>query len=113
MRTIIAGSRTITDYQQLLLAISRIDWTITSIVCGGARGVDSLGKKYADNNNIPIKFFIPDWARFSKGAGFIRNVSMAKNADALIALWDGKSRGTKHMIDTAKDHNLRIFILTI
>jgi len=81
------------------------------IVCGKAKGADSLGEKYAIENNIPIKYFPPDWLRFNKSAGFIRNEEMAKYSDGLIAFWDGKSKGTKHMITIAKKYNLNIKIV--
>ena len=52
----------------------------------------------------------PDWAKFGKAAGPIRNKTMAENGDALIAVWDGTSRGTKSMIDLAQKLGLKVFI---
>ena len=51
--------------------------------------------------------FPADWDKYGKAAGYKRNGEMARNADALIAFWDGKSRGTKHMIDLAKKYDLQ------
>lgn len=65
---------------------------------GCARGVDRDGEYYAKCNNIPVKHFIPQWDVYGKAAGMVRNHEMALYADALIAVWDGKSRGTQHMI---------------
>jgi hypothetical protein len=110
MKTIIAGSREITDYQQVLDAVSQCDWQITTVICGMARGVDTLGEQYAKENSIPVEYFPADWKTHGKSAGYLRNVEMAKNAEALIAIWDGKSRGTMHMINIARDHNLRVFV---
>lgn len=110
MKTIIAGSREITDYQQVLNAIGLIDWKITAVVCGMARGVDKLGKKFALQNQIPVHYYPAIWHIHGKSAGYLRNVEMAKNAEALIAIWDGKSKGTSHMIDIARDFNLRVFV---
>lgn len=110
MKTIIAGSREITDYQRVINAVSMIDWQITAVICGMARGVDKLGEKFALQNQIPVHYYPAEWHIHGKSAGYLRNVEMAKNADALIAIWDGKSRGTMHMINIARDHNLRVFV---
>jgi hypothetical protein len=110
MRTIIAGSRDITDKQLVEDRISRSTFPITSVVCGEARGVDSIGKEWAIKNNIPVHSFPANWTLHGKSAGYIRNTEMAENADALIAVWDGKSRGTKMMIDLARKKNLTVII---
>jgi hypothetical protein len=72
---------------------------ITEIVCGEARGVDAMGKQLADAIKVPTKSFPADWDKYGKPAGYIRNKEMGMYADVLIAIWDGKSRGTRHMID--------------
>lgn len=111
MRTIIAGSRTISDLRLLEDVIKDSGFIITEVLCGGARGVDDLGRKWAGNGNlIPVKMFPANWEKYGKCAGIIRNIEMAKNADALIALWDGQSRGTQHMITVAKRRNLQIHV---
>lgn len=102
MKTIIAGSRSITDYKYLLKAIAQIDWEITEVISGNARGVDRLGERWARENNIPVRLFFPDWDKWGKSAGFVRNHEMVEEAEALIALWDGESRGTKHTIGLAQ-----------
>lgn len=109
MKVIIAGSRTITDGRKIFLAIKDSDFTITEVVCGGARGVDELGKQWAIHNNIPVKIFPADWTTHGRAAGPIRNAVMAKYADALILVWDGKSRGSKNMKSQAKKNNLLIY----
>jgi hypothetical protein len=101
VKVIIAGSRGIDDYPTVLRAIVAADFDITEVVSGGARGVDRLGEKYAALQGLPVKRFIPDWANDGKRAGFDRNREMAHYADALIAVWDGQSRGTRHMIEVA------------
>lgn len=102
MKVIIAGSRSITSYKYLCDVMTHINigW-ITRIISGGAKGVDSLGIRYAKDNRIPYDVYLPDWDKFGTKAGIIRNCQMGDVADALIALWDCKSRGTKHMIDYA------------
>lgn len=85
------------------------------IVSGGARGVDSLGAKYAKDNNIPVKYFIPDWEGQGKIAGFIRNQAMADYAECLIAIRiaNGKSNGTDDMIRRAVKNDLIVLQYTI
>lgn len=110
MKTIIAGSRGITDYSLLLKAYSECGFEITEVVSGGARGVDKLGERLAQELNLPLKIFPADWSK-GKQAGFIRNVQMAEHADALIAVWDGQSRGTAHMITIARSLGLKVYVL--
>ena len=69
---------------------------------GDAAGADTMGARWANNNNIPIKHFPAEWDRYGKSAGYIRNAEMGEYADALIAFWNGHSTGTKHMIKTMK-----------
>lgn len=112
MKTIIAGSRSITYDHIVYIAVelSPFGNKITEVVSGGAHGVDKLGELWAKDSNIPIKQFLPNWTKFGKGAGFARNLEMAMYADALIAIWDGYSKGTGHMIDSARARNLQIYL---
>ncbi len=123
MNIIIAGSRTITSKYIINKAIfsgiaklvpshfSQINETV--IISGGAKGVDLEGENWARSFNFPIKRYNADWDKYGKKAGYLRNVEMANNADALIAIWDGKSKGTKHMIDIAKQKGLKVFVYEI
>ena len=110
MRTIIAGSRAITDIRLISDAVEAADWSITAVLSGGARGVDNLGERYAAEGGIPLEIYPADWGRYGKGAGRIRNAEMASKAEALIAIWDGKSKGTKNMINIARMTGLSILI---
>lgn len=105
MKVIIAGSRTFNNYNFLCEKIDNLQLAIDEIVCGGAKGADLLGKKYAEEHNIPVKIFLPDWKKYNRGAGMIRNRQMGEYADYLIAFWDKKSHGTKNMIDYMKKNN--------
>ena len=71
------------------------------VVSGGAKGVDTIAKRWADVNELGSTIFIPDWGKFGKAAGFIRNESIVKECDRLICFWDGKSKGGKHSFDLA------------
>lgn len=104
MNIIVAGGRDFEDYELLRQTLNYQLITVREpvIVCGEARGADSLGRRYAEEYGLKIKSFPADWAKYGRSAGFKRNLEMANIADALIAFWDGKSKGTKHMIDTMK-----------
>ena len=110
MKVIIAGSRGIYDYNTILEAIKKSNFNISEVVSGKAIGVDQLGERYANENNISLKLFPANWTEHGKRAGYLRNEEMAEYADALIAVWDGASRGTKHMIDIANDKQLKVCI---
>lgn len=114
-RVIIAGGREFNDYDLLkktmdnVLANVRDDITV---VCGQARGADTLGEQYAKERGYAVQYFPADWNRYGKVAGYIRNTMMAKNADALVAFWDGQSPGTGHMIQTAQSLGLKVRVKT-
>tara|TARA_R110000823_G_scaffold314822_1_gene444745 strand:+ start:319 stop:720 length:402 start_codon:yes stop_codon:yes gene_type:complete len=130
MKVIIAGSRDITDYNVVKEAMNgfmnklapscqdsdaiiiNLDFfsSITEVVSGTARGADRLGEEWANDRCIPIKRMPANWAHHGKSAGYIRNSEMAMYADALVALWDNKSRGTGHMIDLAYKYDIPVFI---
>lgn len=113
MKTIIAGSRDNIYYEDLLMAMEATPWYPSVVVCGMCRGADLLGKRWAEENKIPVEKYPANWRPngiFDRAAGYKRNVLMAQNAEALIALWDGQSKGTKNMIDIAKGRGLKIFV---
>jgi hypothetical protein len=110
LRTIIAGSRTCNSKKEISMAIRNCGWKPSVVISGTARGADKLGELWAEHFGIPVERFPADWDKFGKSAGYKRNAEMADNAEALIALWDGKSRGTKHMIDIAKSKGLRTHV---
>ena len=120
MKLIIAGSRQIGinangDQMSLSPLITKLvkskGWDVTEVVSGGARGVDLAGEMWAQENGILIKQFIPDWNGYAgKRAGFVRNTQMAGYADALLAIWDGESRGTAHMVKAAAARKLHTFV---
>ncbi|MBE6607559.1 MAG: DUF2493 domain-containing protein [Ruminococcaceae bacterium] len=71
---------------------------VTEIVSGGARGIDSQAAEYAKEKNIPLTEFLPDYARYGRGAPIVRNKQIAEYADLVLAFWDGKSKGTLSVI---------------
>ena len=107
-KVIIAGGRDFNNYKLLEETMTNLSIDIDEIVVGGAKGADTLGLLFARNNNHKVKSFPADWSKSKKLAGFIRNDKMAKYADVLVAFWNGKSKGTKHMIEVAKLEGLII-----
>lgn len=121
MKLIIAGSRDITDFTVLIDALVEVydsgflseSKVITEIVSNNAKGPDRLGEEYAKRFSIAVKKFIPDWDGRGKSAGMQRNSEMGQYADAAVVLWDGKSRGTKHMIDVMRRLNKPCYVRII
>ena len=113
MKIIIAGGREFNDYDLLKSKCDEILrlQTDIEIVSGKARGADKLGEDYAKEKGYKIKEFPADWEKYKKGAGYIRNKKMAEYSEGLIAFWDGKSKGTKSMIDLAKQHGLKVRVI--
>ena len=112
-KVIIAGGRGFDDYDKLA---DRMDFYLQNrsaveIVSGTARGADKLGEEYAAERQLPVARFPAEWNKYGRSAGYKRNTVMADYADALVAFWDGISRGTKHMIDIAKEKDLQVRIV--
>jgi hypothetical protein len=110
MKVIVAGTRWITDYLTVSAAIELSGFKISEVVSGAARGVDALGERWARQHGIPVKQFPAIWrdkdGHYDPSAGLRRNSEMARYADALVAVWDGRSPGTKHMIQQANYYGL-------
>ena len=113
MKVVIAGSRDITDYDILLKAIKECPFQITEVISGRARGVDTLGEKYAEDYGLKLHPFPADWKRLRNAAGPIRNAQMADFADAVLCVWDGKSPGTKDMMNQARTRGLPLYVFKV
>jgi len=96
MKLLIAGSREFNDYSLLK---SSIKTKPSTIISGGTRGTDKLGEQYADEFGLYLDIYPAYWDKFGKKAGYIRNEIMGRACDVGIIFWDGKSKGTKNMID--------------
>lgn len=110
-RVIVAGGRDFNNYAGLAASLDYLLKNINDeiqIVCGMARGADRLGEQYAKERGYKVIYMPADWDIDGRSAGFKRNIKMAEYADALVAFWDGKSSGTRHMIETAKSKGLDI-----
>lgn len=108
MKVIIAGSRNIQNKDYVLSKLNEElePEKVEEVVSGGADGVDTIGEIWAENNGVPVERFDPEWEKYGKSAGHIRNNEMAKYADKLVAFWDGDSRGTKSMIEKAESEGI-------
>ena len=107
LNILIAGTRTYTDYAEakefISFYLSKIKSTNNiTVFSGGARGADTLGERYARENGYNIKYFLPQWEKYGKNAGPIRNKTMVQKADYVICFWDGKSRGTGSTVKFSK-----------
>lgn len=125
MRIIIAGTRTFDDVALLQRKLDRLTENYAQdrhsinghpckgpvILSGAAKGADKLGEWWAAQCRYVIRRFHADWNKHGKSAGYIRNKEMAREADWLIAFWDGKSKGTKNMIEMAETRGLRVTII--
>ena len=114
-RVIIAGSRSFNNYALLrehCLSVlqEKMKTHRVIIVSGHARGADSLGERFANELGFPFELHPAKWRLLDKAAGMVRNAEMAKCSDALIAFWDGESRGTRHMINFARKRGLDISV---
>lgn len=110
MKLIIAGSRDINISRPFINSlICYYNLMVTEIVSGGARGIDLVGEEWAlemrtlcGDNSVKTTQFFPDWNKHGKKAGPLRNKEMADYADALLLIWDGKSKGSKNMKENMK-----------
>lgn len=115
-KVIIAGSRGFSNYKLLREQCNKFlrEKRKTSniiVVSGHARGADLLGEKYAQDEGFTLEIYPAQWKKLGKQAGYRRNEQMAEVADALIAFWDGSSKGTKHMIDIMNEKNLLVRVV--
>ena len=121
IRLIIAGSRDFNDYELLekkvdsfILKIQeKLDYEIpVEVVSGGARGADRLGERYAKDRGLPVKIFLANWD-LGRGAGYIRNEEMAKYASDCVVFILDSSKGSTHMANLAKKHNLGLKVINL
>lgn len=114
MRIIVAGSRS-APIEQVHRAIAQCPWIgfVSEIVSGTAKGADQAGEAWAMRHGVRVHKMPADWSEHGKRAGPLRNEAMADLAQGIIAVWDGRSAGTRHMIETAKKKGLRTFVFLL
>lgn len=115
MKIIIAGTRTFTDkhflFTEMNKLVTKLNLQYFSVVSGTQDGADKLGEKWAEERNLVCERFPPDWDKYKKAAGPIRNAEMADVADICVVFWDGKSKGSRNMIETALSKGLLVKII--
>ena len=112
----IVGSRSITDINLVNLILDSILFIFgkpLQIISGGAIGIDNIGENWAKENNIDINIIKPDWIKYGKKAGFIRNEDIISNCDICIAIWDGSSKGTKHDIELCTKYKKDLILINV
>ncbi len=108
-RVIVCGGRDFRDKELCFKTLEQVlaEYDSVEIVSGHARGADTYGEEYAKAHDIKVSIFKPDWNLYGKGAGPVRNRQMLKYAleeqAVIVAFWDGASKGTKNMIEQAKE----------
>lgn len=110
MRIIIAGGRDFTNTEVGFACLDSLVMTNDVIISGHASGADHIGELYAQKNNLQCVQYPANWNKYGRAAGPIRNEEMARVADALIAFWDGQSRGTRSMIRLAKKYGCQVVV---
>lgn len=112
-QVIIAGGRDFANYELLCRKCDQFfqNKKPTAIISGMARGADALGARYACEHRIPVLEFPADWEGLGRRAGIVRNLQMLDTADAVVAFWDGVSRGTRHTIQEAKKRGLPLRVV--
>lgn len=104
MKIIIAGSRDTpeSEYNSILMMAQFANFNITEVVCGKARGMDTIGERWARDRTIPVKEFPADWNKYGKRAGYLRNEEMGAYADGALIWIYNNSRGSSNMRDIMK-----------
>ena len=82
----------------------------TEIISGGAKGIDSCAREYAQQHGLKLTEYLPEYSRYRRAAPLKRNITIIENADLVLAFWDGVSRGTKYVIDNCKRRNIPVKI---
>ena len=95
MKLLIAGSRTIKDFDLSPYITDDVD----TILTGGAKGIDTIAEQYAKEHGLDLVVIKPQYDLYGKGAPIVRNKTLAENCDMALIIWDGTSKGTKFTAD--------------
>lgn len=107
MKVAVIGSRglTINNLEEYLPAET------DEIISGGAKGIDQCAKEYALSHGIKLTEFLPEYGKYGRTAPLVRNITIIKNSDIVLAFWDGRSHGTKFVIDKCREMGVKVDII--
>ena len=86
---------------------------VTEIVSGGAKGIDTCAREYANAKGIKMTEFLPEYKKYGKNAPLKRNLQIIDYADLVLSFWDGQSKGIKYVIDNCKKRNKKVVVYTV
>ena len=116
-KVIVADGRDFADYaylkeklDEVFASLGDLDSHPIEIISGMAKGADTLGIRYAEEHKLTMVLSPANWKKYPRMAGILRNMNMLVTATHLVAFWDGKSHGTKHMIEIAKAKGISVWI---
>ena len=116
-KVIVADGRDFADYaylkeklDEVFASLGDLDSHPIEIISGMAKGADTLGIRYAEEHKLTVVLYPANWKKYPRMAGILRNMNMLVTATHLVAFWDGKSHGTKHMIEIAKAKGIPVWI---
>lgn len=109
MKVAVIGSRSLTvsnlgDY---------LPQDTTEIISGGAKGIDTCAREYALSHGIKLTEYLPEYEKYGRAAPLKRNITIIQNADLVLAFWDGKSKGTKFVIDNCKKLGVEVTVIEL
>ena len=84
----------------------------TEIVSGGAKGVDTCARIWAEKRGMIVTEFLPDYQRYGRGAPMVRNRQIVDYADAVLAFWDGHSKGTAYTVKYAQKQGKPVSVIS-
>jgi predicted Rossmann fold nucleotide-binding protein DprA/Smf involved in DNA uptake len=115
-RILVTGSRSITSKEYVFDILNKHVEKGDTVIQGGAVGVDSIALEWCQNKsdsmNINFKTIRPVNPK-DKISYLYRNAEMIGMCDIVIAIWDGKSRGTLFTTNYAKARGLEVIIYDI
>lgn len=106
MKIAVVGSRTL-SVENLADYLPR---ETSGLISGGAKGIDTGVRAYAECTGLPLKEFLPDYRRYGRGAPLKRNEQIVAAADGVIAFWDGASRGTAYVIALCRKNQVPVTV---
>ena len=109
MKLLVAGSRAVKEFD----LSPHIPTDVDLLISGGATGIDTLAEQYADEHNIPKLIIRPEYSRYGRGAPIVRNKQMVEAADTVLAIWDGRSKGTLSTINYAQKLSKKVIIINV